>query len=87
MLFTHQTNKRFKGMTVEEMKVKYAREFECREMDMLSYRYPRGESYLDVIQRLEPLIQEIERHKESLLIVGHEVPTLIWFDLVGLLIG
>lgn len=33
----------------------------------------QGESYLDVIERLEPLVHEIERHKESLLIVGHQV--------------
>jgi len=33
-----------------------------------------GESYLDVIHRLEPLVQEIERHREPLLIVGHQVP-------------
>lgn len=34
--------------------------------------YLLGESYLDVIQRLEPLVQEIERYKESLVIVGHQ---------------
>lgn len=59
-------------MTYEEIKAHYAMEAAARKKDKLSYRYPRGESYLDVIQRLEPLIQEIERHRESLLIVGHQ---------------
>ncbi|EWM24455.1 bifunctional 6-phosphofructo-2-kinase [Nannochloropsis gaditana] len=31
-----------------------------------------GESYLDVIARLEPIIIEMERHREPLLIVGHQ---------------
>ena len=33
----------------------------------------RGESYLDVIARLEPIIIEMERHREPLLIIGHQV--------------
>jgi broad specificity phosphatase PhoE len=32
----------------------------------------RGESYLDVIARLEPIIIEMERHTEPLLIIGHQ---------------
>jgi broad specificity phosphatase PhoE len=60
-------------MTYAEIKERFPRETKLRKEDKLSYRYPRGESYLDVLQRLEPLIQEIERHRESLLIVGHQV--------------
>lgn len=36
------------------------------------YRYPRGESYLDVIARLEPVIFEIERQKQDVVIVSHQ---------------
>jgi broad specificity phosphatase PhoE len=36
-------------------------------------RYPRGESYLDLVQRLEPVISEIEREGESICIVSHQV--------------
>ena len=32
----------------------------------------RGESYLDVIARIEPIIMEMERHRDPLLIVGHQ---------------
>ena len=39
-----------------------------------SYRYPRGESYEDVVVRLEPVIIELERRDEkALLIVAHQV--------------
>jgi len=38
----------------------------------LEYRYPSGESYIDVIGRLEPLIYWIERQKHSVLVIGHQ---------------
>lgn len=60
------------GMTYEEIEEHFPEEFERREQDKLAYRYPRGESYLDVIARLEPIIMEMERHREPLLIVGHQ---------------
>jgi broad specificity phosphatase PhoE len=59
-------------MTYEEIEEKFPQEFERRSVDKLAYRYPRGESYLDVIARLEPMIIEMERHREPLLIVGHQ---------------
>jgi broad specificity phosphatase PhoE len=51
------------GMTYEEIERKFPSEFERRKTDKLAYRYPRGESYLDVIARLEPMIMEMERHR------------------------
>ena len=60
------------GMTYEEIEDQFPEEFERREKDKLAYRYPRGESYLDVIARLEPIILEMERHREPLLIVAHQ---------------
>jgi broad specificity phosphatase PhoE len=60
------------GMTYEEIEEEYPEEFSRRSVDKLAYRYPRGESYLDVIARLEPIIIEMERHREPLLIVGHQ---------------
>lgn len=61
------------GMTYEEIEERFPDEFRLRAVDKLAYRYPRGESYLDVIARLEPIIIEMERHRESLLIIGHQV--------------
>ncbi len=60
------------GMTYEEIEETYPEEFRRRKTDKLAYRYPRGESYLDVIARLEPMIIEMERHREPLLVVGHQ---------------
>ena len=50
-------------MTYEEIEEQFPDEFKRRKVDKLAYRYPRGESYLDVIARLEPIIIEMERHK------------------------
>ena len=60
------------GMTYEEIEQEYPEEFSKREVDKLAYRYPSGESYLDVIARIEPMIIEMERHREPLLIIGHQ---------------
>ena len=60
------------GMTYEEIEEQFPEEWERRAADKLAYRYPRGESYLDVIARLEPIIIEMERHQEPLLIVAHQ---------------
>lgn len=60
------------GMTYEEIEQTFPQEWERRNVDKLAYRYPRGESYLDVIARLEPIIIEMERHQENLLIVAHQ---------------
>lgn len=38
----------------------------------MNYRYPRGESYTDVIARLEPVIFELERTKATILIIAHQ---------------
>jgi broad specificity phosphatase PhoE len=60
------------GMTYEEIEAQYPEEWARRNVDKLAYRYPKGESYLDVIARLEPIIIEMERHQEPLLIIGHQ---------------
>jgi broad specificity phosphatase PhoE len=60
------------GMTYQEIKELYPEEFARRQDDKLCYRYPRGESYMDVTLRLEPLAQEMERTREPVLIIGHQ---------------
>lgn len=46
--------------------------FRSRRKDKLRYRYPRGESYLDVIQRLEPVIIELERQRAPVVVIAHQ---------------
>ena len=61
------------GLTYEEIKSKYAAEYELRKQDKLHYRYPGagGEGYLDVINRLRAVIVEAERMTDHLLLVCH----------------
>ncbi|XP_020677543.1 6-phosphofructo-2-kinase/fructose-2,6-bisphosphatase [Dendrobium catenatum] len=60
------------GMTYEEIKRNMPDEYESRQKDKLRYRYPRGESYLDVIQRLEPVIIELERQRAPVVVISHQ---------------
>lgn len=60
------------GMTYEEIKVNMPEEYKARKLDKLRYRYPRGESYLDVIQRLEPVIIELERQRSPVVVIAHQ---------------
>jgi broad specificity phosphatase PhoE len=60
------------GMTYAEIAEQMPHEYERRATDKFRYRYPRGESYQDVIQRLEPVIFELERERAPLLIIGHQ---------------
>ncbi|KAF7732894.1 Fructose-2,6-bisphosphatase [Apophysomyces ossiformis] len=59
------------GMTYEEIEEKYPEDFANRDEDKFNYRYRGGESYRDVVLRLEPIIMELERH-ENILIIGHQ---------------
>ncbi|CZT06018.1 related to 6-phosphofructo-2-kinase/fructose-2,6-bisphosphate 2-phosphatase [Rhynchosporium graminicola] len=50
----------------------YPEEVGKHEMDPYHHRYPRAESYHDLAVRLEPIILELEREQNDLLIVAHE---------------
>ncbi|KAI1262327.1 6-phosphofructo-2-kinase [Xylariaceae sp. FL1019] len=59
------------GMTYQEIKDVYPEDFIARDADKYNYRYRGGESYRDVVIRLEPIIMELER-SEDILIVTHQ---------------
>ncbi|KAI9271828.1 6-phosphofructo-2-kinase-domain-containing protein [Phascolomyces articulosus] len=59
------------GMTYEEIEEKFPEDFANRDEDKFNYRYRGGESYRDVVLRLEPVIMALERH-ENILIIGHQ---------------
>jgi 6-phosphofructo-2-kinase len=63
------------GMTYEEIQNKYPDEYSARIKDKLRYRYPGigGESYLDVINRVRPIINEVERTTDHVLLITHRV--------------
>jgi len=63
----------FDGMTYAEIEEKYPNEANERKIDKLRYRYPSGESYMDVIHRLEPVIFAIEKSQEPVIIVRQQL--------------
>jgi len=60
------------GMTYEEIADEFPEEAAARKREKFEYRYPRGESYTDLISRLEPMAHELERCQETLLVVAHQ---------------
>ena len=63
------------GMTYKEIEEAFPEEAAARSEDKFTYRYPRGESYTDLIARLEPLAHELERSREPIVLVAHQVTT------------
>lgn len=59
------------GLTYEEIEERYPEDFAARDEDKYNYRYRGGESYRDVVIRLEPIIMELER-SENVIIVTHQ---------------
>ncbi|ORX66280.1 bifunctional 6-phosphofructo-2-kinase/fructose-2,6-bisphosphate 2-phosphatase [Linderina pennispora] len=59
------------GMTYAEIAAQYPDEFEARQLDKFYYRYPGigGESYADVVLRLQQVIVELERIRHSVLLL------------------
>uniref|UniRef100_A0AAQ4PRX4 6-phosphofructo-2-kinase/fructose-2,6-biphosphatase 1 n=1 Tax=Gasterosteus aculeatus aculeatus TaxID=481459 RepID=A0AAQ4PRX4_GASAC len=58
-------------LTYEEIQENFPEEFALRDQDKYRYRYPKGESYEDLVHRLEPVIMELER-QENVLVVCHQ---------------
>ncbi|XP_021153981.1 6-phosphofructo-2-kinase/fructose-2,6-bisphosphatase 2 isoform X12 [Columba livia] len=58
-------------MTYAEIEAKYPDEFALRDQEKYLYRYPGGESYQDLVQRLEPVIMELER-QGNVLVISHQ---------------
>ncbi|KAJ3118906.1 hypothetical protein HDU96_006557 [Phlyctochytrium bullatum] len=63
------------NMTYEEIEAQYPQVWAERQSNKLLFRYPGagGESYSDVIERLRPVIVELERMESDMLIVSHQV--------------
>uniref|UniRef100_A0A914WX09 6-phosphofructo-2-kinase domain-containing protein n=1 Tax=Plectus sambesii TaxID=2011161 RepID=A0A914WX09_9BILA len=59
------------GLTYEEIASRYPKQFNDRDKDKYHYRYPSGESYEDLVARLEPVIMELER-QSNVLVVSHQ---------------
>ncbi|XP_024148081.1 6-phosphofructo-2-kinase/fructose-2,6-bisphosphatase 2 isoform X2 [Oryzias melastigma] len=58
-------------MSYKMIEEKYPKEFVMRDQNKYLYRYPGGESYQDLVQRLEPVIMELER-QGNVLVICHQ---------------
>ncbi|CAL8340935.1 unnamed protein product [Merluccius merluccius] len=58
-------------MSYQMIQASFPEEFALRDQDKYHYRYPGGESYQDLVQRLEPVIMELER-QGNVLVVCHQ---------------
>jgi len=59
------------NLTYEEIEANFPEEFKARDLNKLTYRYPGGESYQDLVARLEPVMMELER-QGNVLLVAHQ---------------
>jgi len=74
----------YEGKTYGEIKEIAPSEAILRSMDKIGYRYPRGESYFDILARLDPLVHELESYHEPLLLVSHQaVLRMLYAYLMG----
>jgi len=62
----------YDGYSVKEFEQLAPKEHKAREKDKLRYRYPMGESYLDLVQRVKPVAFEIERERRPALVIAHQ---------------
>ncbi|KAI6178219.1 putative 6-phosphofructo-2-kinase/fructose-2,6-bisphosphatase [Aphelenchoides besseyi] len=70
------------GLTYEDFQTRYPKQFAERDKDKYHFRYPSGESYEDLVARLEPVIMELER-QSNVLVVSHQAVLrciLAYFD-------
>jgi 6-phosphofructo-2-kinase/fructose-2,6-biphosphatase 4 len=59
------------GLSPDQAKKYYPGDWNRFVKDPYAFRAPRGESYHDLSVRLEPILIELEREQEDLLIIGH----------------
>ena len=61
----------FDKMTYEQIQERFPQEFERRKKNRLMYRYPGGESYLDVKERCHRVLMKLIGSRDSILVVAH----------------
>ncbi|KAH7465721.1 6-phosphofructo-2-kinase/fructose-2,6-bisphosphatase [Phytophthora ramorum] len=59
------------GMTMDQMKDQMPEAYAAYEKDPWRTRFPGGESYQDLMLRLEPVLIDIEQHTGPVLVVSH----------------
>ncbi|KAK7197247.1 6-phosphofructo-2-kinase/fructose-2,6-bisphosphatase [Novymonas esmeraldas] len=59
-------------MTNEEVKVLYPLIQRFRHTDKVGFRYPDGESYVDLVRRLTPLLNDLNNCTKCVVVVAHQ---------------
>ncbi|XP_030750065.1 6-phosphofructo-2-kinase/fructose-2,6-bisphosphatase-like [Sitophilus oryzae] len=59
------------SLSYEELQERFPKELALRDREKLKYRYPQGESYVDVMQRLVPVLTQLEC-ETNVLTVSHQ---------------
>eukprot|EP00931_Biecheleriopsis_adriatica_P010043 TRINITY_DN11113_c0_g1_i1.p1 TRINITY_DN11113_c0_g1~~TRINITY_DN11113_c0_g1_i1.p1 ORF type:complete len:254 (-),score=41.04 TRINITY_DN11113_c0_g1_i1:76-837(-) len=62
----------YDGFRIDEIKEVAPDVDAARKRDKLGFRYPRGESYYDIIARLESVMSHLERIHEPILLISHQ---------------
>eukprot|EP01062_Namystynia_karyoxenos_P077766 TRINITY_DN7899_c0_g1_i1.p1 TRINITY_DN7899_c0_g1~~TRINITY_DN7899_c0_g1_i1.p1 ORF type:complete len:674 (+),score=179.16 TRINITY_DN7899_c0_g1_i1:88-2109(+) len=60
------------GLTYAEVKESFPFIEHWRKEDKYTFRYPEGESYQDLVTRLEPVLMELECAERPVLVVSHQ---------------
>lgn len=60
------------NLTYDEVRIKYPEIYAARSDDKYNYRYPQGESYDDLLIRLKPIFDLIDRSTGPILIIAHQ---------------
>ena len=60
------------SLTYQEIEKKYPEEFNKRKNNKYYYRYPEGESYADINDRLKTIYQLIDNSDQDILIICHQ---------------
>jgi broad specificity phosphatase PhoE len=62
----------WQGLTFEEARQRYPREYAERERDLVDYRFPGGESFRELQQRVVPAFLDIvDKDGGNVLVVAH----------------
>ncbi|KAK4029552.1 LOW QUALITY PROTEIN: 6-phosphofructo-2-kinase/fructose-2,6-bisphosphatase-like [Daphnia magna] len=59
------------GLTYEEIAERYPIEFAARDDDKFHYRYPEGESYLDLLLRVQPVLDRL-KVEDNVMVIAHQ---------------
>lgn len=60
------------SLTYKEVKERFPYIDRSRNSDKYAFRYPEGESYQDLVNRLEPVLMELECVQHPVLIISHQ---------------